>query len=85
MIWLLADQEFVCRAVSMIHVVQCYGYNVLFDVSLVFFLQETYPQTPPIWFSESDDISVSVIIEKLSDTSKKNYNVGSRHLFIILY
>jgi len=58
--------------------------NVLFD-SFECFLQETYPQTPPIWFSESEeDISISVIIEKLSDTSKKNYNVGDWLLFIII-
>jgi len=46
-------------------------------------MQETYPQIPPIWFSESEDISISVIIEKLSDTSEKNYNVSSIYLTMI--
>ena len=46
-------------------------------------VQETYPQTPPIWFSESEDFTISVIIEKLSDTSKRNYNVRGRHFFVI--
>jgi hypothetical protein len=30
---------------------------------------------PPIWFSESEDAIVPVIIEKLGETSEKNYNV----------
>lgn len=36
---------------------------------------ETYPQTAPIWFSETDDLLVSAAIEKLCDTSPSNYNI----------
>lgn len=36
---------------------------------------ETYPQMPPIWFSESEEAVVPVIIEKLSETSEKNFNI----------
>jgi len=51
---------------------------------MLHFLQETYPQSPPIWFSESEDISISVIIEKLSDTSDKNYNVSGLCLCVVI-
>jgi hypothetical protein len=37
--------------------------------------QETYPQVPPIWFSEAEDAVVPVVIEKLGETSEKNFNV----------
>jgi len=57
---------------------------ILIVCSLLLILQETYPQSPPIWFSESEDGSISVITEKLSDTSDKNYNVSSIYLFIVM-
>ena len=32
-------------------------------------LQETYPSTPPVWFSESEDANVSNALTSLADTS----------------
>ncbi len=36
---------------------------------LSFCLQETYPSTPPVWFSESEDVSVTSALTSLSETS----------------
>jgi len=36
---------------------------------------ETYPQSAPIWFSESDDAIVSSCIEKLSEMGDTNNNI----------
>jgi len=38
-------------------------------------VQEDYPHSPPIWFSESDDAVLSTALEKLSETSPQNNNV----------
>ena len=38
-------------------------------------MQETYPQMAPIWFSESEDSTITATIEKLGDCSPQNYNV----------
>ena len=32
-------------------------------------MQETYPSTPPVWFSESEDANVSNALTSLADTS----------------
>lgn len=36
---------------------------------------ETYPHTPPIWFSESEDSTISATLEKLAETSEKNFSI----------
>ena len=47
----------------------------------IIILKETYPQSPPVWFSESEDSSILDIVEKLSTTSrnenrvKNNFNI----------
>ncbi|ELT87201.1 hypothetical protein CAPTEDRAFT_171745 [Capitella teleta] len=46
-------------------------------------ITETYPQTAPIWFSESDDSLVSTAIERLCDTSSRNFNI-CRQISILL-
>ena len=51
------------------------------ESNMCFVFQETYPHTPPIWFSESDDSTVSAAIEKLCDTTPDNYNVS--HVFFV--
>lgn len=56
--------------------IKCVNKQEELDALLSISLQETYPQMPPIWFSESEDSIVPVIIEKLCDTSEKNYNVS---------
>lgn len=38
-------------------------------------ITETYPQTAPIWFSESEDVLVTAAIEQLYDTSSDNFNI----------
>lgn len=36
---------------------------------------ETYPETAPIWFTDSELTNVSSIVEKLLDTPQLNYNI----------
>ena len=38
-------------------------------IILNFLFQETYPQSPPVWFSESDDSRVSEAVAVLANTS----------------
>lgn len=38
-------------------------------------ITETYPQTPPIWFSEDEDPDVSSAIENISETTSDNYGI----------
>lgn len=38
-------------------------------------ITETYPQTAPIWFSESEDPTCSIAIESLNEASSRNYNL----------
>ena len=38
-------------------------------------ITETYPQSPPIWFSEDEDQNISSAIERISDTSPNNYGI----------
>ncbi|KAK2146113.1 hypothetical protein LSH36_631g01040 [Paralvinella palmiformis] len=55
------------------------GEHILINANIT----ETYPQTAPIWFSESDETSVSTAIEKLCDTSPANYNICKQiHLLL---
>lgn len=44
------------------------------NVSVLSF-QETYPQTAPIWFAESDDSLVSEAIEVLNETTPDKFSV----------
>lgn len=34
--------------------------------------QESYPSTPPLWFVDSDDPSLTQILERLEDVRKGN-------------
>ncbi|XP_013409506.1 ubiquitin-conjugating enzyme E2 Q2 [Lingula anatina] len=38
-------------------------------------ITETYPQTAPIWFSETEDATVSTAIEQLCDTTPENFTI----------
>ena len=38
-------------------------------ICFVCLLQETYPNSPPVWFSESEDLSVTSALSSLSETS----------------
>ncbi|CAL1528210.1 unnamed protein product [Lymnaea stagnalis] len=38
-------------------------------------ITETYPQSPPIWFSDSDDVGVVGIVGELPNTPKEHYNI----------
>ena len=44
--------------------------------------QETYPQSAPIWFSDSEDSSVVDVVGELGDTKEEQYNVSMRSLCI---
>ena len=37
-------------------------------------ISEMYPQTPPVWSYENEDVAILDIIEKLSTTSKESEN-----------
>ena len=39
------------------------------DRGFINFFQETYPQSPPVWFSESEDAKVSEAVSILASTS----------------
>lgn len=39
-------------------------------LSLASVLQESYPSTPPIWFVDSDDPSLTQVLERLDDVRK---------------
>lgn len=45
---------------------------------------ETYPQSPPVWFSESEDSSILDIIEKLSSTSHNDNKILNQVRLLIL-
>lgn len=45
-------------------------------ISLIFNLQETYPQTAPIWFSDSEDASVVGVVGELANTKTEQFNVS---------
>lgn len=36
---------------------------------------ETYPRSAPIWFTESEEASISEILERLSECAPHNYNI----------
>lgn len=38
-------------------------------------ITETYPQTPPIWFSDDDNLIVTAAIEKLTNTTTNKNNI----------
>jgi len=44
---------------------------------------ETYPQSPPVWFSESDDSSIAEIVEKLSTTTQEENRILSQIKLLI--
>lgn len=37
--------------------------------------QETYPSTPPVWFAESEETSVTNAVQVLSNTDGQNNHV----------
>ena len=39
-------------------------------------IQESYPSTPPIWFVDSDDPSLTQVLERLEDVRRGNTLVG---------
>ena len=47
-----------------------------------FSCQETYPRSAPIWFTESEEASISEILERLSECAPHNYNVTYAFIFI---
>lgn len=44
---------------------------------------DSYPQSPPVWFSESDDASISDIVEKLSTTTKEENRILNQINYLI--
>lgn len=42
----------------------------------LFFLKETYPSTPPVWFADSEDTSVTNAVQILSNTSGRDNHVS---------
>ena len=48
-----------------------YSFWHFFNV-FCFLFQETYPSTPPVWFSESDNVNVTNALTSLSETSGIN-------------
>ena len=36
--------------------------------TILYALQETYPSTPPVWFAESEDTSISNAVQILTNT-----------------
>ncbi|XP_050401487.1 ubiquitin-conjugating enzyme E2 Q1 [Patella vulgata] len=38
-------------------------------------ITETYPQTAPIWFSDSEDVTLTTVIGRLTDSPPENYNI----------
>lgn len=51
-------------------------------VTKSFSSQETYPRSAPIWFTESEEASISEILERLSECAPHNYNVTYSFIFI---
>ncbi len=42
------------------------------------YFKETYPHTPPVWFADSEDISITGSVERLSQTSGLENHVISQ-------
>lgn len=40
-----------------------------------YYLQETYPSTPPVWFAESEETSVTNAVQILSNTTGRDNHV----------
>ena len=47
-----------------------------FLTHFLFLFQETYPSTPPVWFSESDNVNVTNALTSLSETSGINNHLS---------
>lgn len=45
------------------------------DGSIYTVLQETYPSTPPVWFAESEETSITNAVQILSNTSGRDNHV----------
>lgn len=45
------------------------------EVIITFILQETYPSTPPVWFAESEETSVTNAVQILSNTTGRDNHV----------
>lgn len=45
-------------------------------------LQETYPSTPPVWFAESEETSVTNAVQILSNTNGRDNHVINQVCFI---
>ena len=41
-----------------------------------FFVKETYPQTAPIWFSDSEDSTVVDVVGELANSKQEQFNVS---------
>lgn len=48
-------------------------------------LQETYPSTPPVWFAESEETSVTNAVQILSNTSGRDNHVCKTSEFQISF
>ncbi|CAH1796802.1 unnamed protein product [Owenia fusiformis] len=46
-------------------------------------ITDTYPQTAPIWFAESEDVTVTNAIAQLCETSAENYNILKQFRMLI--
>jgi len=45
---------------------------------------ETYPQAPPMWYSDADDVQISTALSKLQDTSPENFRI-TRQLKLLIH
>ena len=45
--------------------------------SCYFLLQETYPNSAPIWFSDSEDVGLTAVVARLGDVPSQYHNVMS--------
>ena len=58
--------SFLCQQQKCYNNCQCFSLR----------LQETYPSTPPVWFSESDNANVTNALTSLSETSGINNHLS---------
>ncbi|XP_065576881.1 ubiquitin-conjugating enzyme E2 Q2-like [Artemia franciscana] len=46
-------------------------------------ITETYPNTPPVWFCDTDDPTISAVLEHLSNTNGKNNHIIEQVRFLV--
>lgn len=49
---------------------------------MYFYFQETYPSSPPVWFAESEETSVTNAVQILSNTNGRDNHVINQVMFV---